>query len=392
LLGNIEKTTRGWTSSEAKAEYDRALELLEHVEDPPLQSSVSLGLWGFYLVRGDLRVALEVGKQILRLAEKTADRDIEAAGRMAIANVAFWLGDLRETCAQAEAIERIYDAEAFREHRTRYGQDLYVVVQMMRCWALWLQGRPEGALQVAKENVERAERLDHPFSMAIALTALAWQHLHLRDPDATLAVAERLIQLSRERTFPSYAGLGVMLRGWAIARDEHAAEGAALIEQGFAAWSSDSPGLTNTFFAMLAAEAYLRAGRRADALAVLGRGLDAVRDHDERPYGPELLRLKGECLAVGGPAERTEAIDSLRRALAEAAALGAPMLSLRAAVSLGHHARSAEDRAEARQALATALQHVTEGPALPDLLDAQRALAALETPDPPHKGDIPCAG
>lgn len=383
-LATVEKATQGWASAEAKAQYDRTSELFARAPEHPLRSSALLGMWAFYLVRGDLRVSASAAEQLLRLAEQTKERDVELAARLAVATSSFWLGELRTTREQADALGRLYDAGVDAEYRVQYGQDPLVTVSMVRAWATWLAGLPATALRDAQENVARAERLDHPFSLAIALTTLAWLHQHMHDVDATAEVAERLVKLARERNFPSYVGLGVMLRGWADAMQGRDADGVAGIEAGFAVWSATSGQLALTFTSVLLAEAHLHAGRLDAAGRALEIGLTAAREHEERPYGPELWRLQGERLAASSPDEAT---TCLRRAIAEAEELGAVMLVLRAAMSLATIA-APEVRSEARQKLAQVYAGLTEGHDLPEIAAVRRRIEEDHAATEPHQDPL----
>jgi predicted ATPase len=282
------------------------------------------------------------------------------------------LGELAVARQQADALDTLYNANASQEYRIHYGQDPMVTVTMVRTWTMWLTGFPVTALRIANEAVALAERLDHPFSLAIALTTLGWLFHHLRDVEAVKQTAERLIKLSRDRNFPSYLGLGVMLAGWAKSQAGNDSEGLANITDGFAAWSATSGQLTITFMSVLLSEAHLHAQRFDDGLQVIERGLEEATKNHEQPYVPELWRLRGECLLAKG--QRDDGASAFRQAIQEARALGTVMLELRAGMSLARMATTAEQRAEARDGLVRAYAGITEGHEHTEIAAAKRMI------------------
>ena len=91
------------------------------------------------------------------------------------------------------------------------------------------------------------------------------------------------------------------------------------------------------------AEALGQAGRFADGIATVERGLD----RSQRGWlAPELLRIKGELLLLQGTAGITEAMEDFRQALDEARRQEALSWELRAATSLArllrHQSRTAD--------------------------------------------------
>jgi tetratricopeptide (TPR) repeat protein len=70
------------------------------------------------------------------------------------------------------------------------------------------------------------------------------------------------------------------------------------------------------------AEAYLRAGRRADALNAARRGLEQAKTHQARPTEATALRVLGDVLSAQDPPAAAEAEAAYRDAVALADDLG----------------------------------------------------------------------
>jgi predicted ATPase len=73
-LGVSLTATKGYAAPEVGSTWARARELCRRAGETPRLFPVLFGLWSFYLVRGDLRSAEELAKQLLTLAEKVGDR------------------------------------------------------------------------------------------------------------------------------------------------------------------------------------------------------------------------------------------------------------------------------------------------------------------------------
>jgi predicted ATPase len=69
-LGTALIATKGYGAPEVKEAFTRALELCRQLGDTPQLSGVLGGLAGFYMGRGELRTARELGEQCLTLAQR----------------------------------------------------------------------------------------------------------------------------------------------------------------------------------------------------------------------------------------------------------------------------------------------------------------------------------
>src|SRR5262249_9242085 len=72
-LGSPLQATKGFAAPEVERVYARARELCQQRGESPQLFSVLLGLCAFYVVRGELQTAHELGKQLLSLAQSQPD-------------------------------------------------------------------------------------------------------------------------------------------------------------------------------------------------------------------------------------------------------------------------------------------------------------------------------
>ena len=104
-------------------------------------------------------------------------------------------------------------------------------------------------------------------------------------------------------------------------------------------------------------EAYLLAGREADARAAAQRALGLARQHKERGHEAYTLRLLGEIAAREDPPDVGEAEDHYRQALALAEELGMRPLIAHCHVGLGKLYRRSGNLQQAKK-------HLTNGVAM----------------------------
>ena len=123
------------------------------------------------------------------------------------------------------------------------------------------------------------------------------------------------------------------------------------------------------------AEALGHAGRFADGLATVERGID----RSQRGWlAPELLRIKGELLLSRGTTGTTETVEEVfRQALDWAREHGSLSWELRAATSLARLLRDQGRPADATACLQPIYDRFTEGFATADLIAAKQLLDDL---------------
>ena len=111
---------------------------------------------------------------------------------------------------------------------------------------------------------------------------------------------------------------------------------------------------------ILLSEAYLLAGREADARAAAQRALGLARQHKERGHEAYTLRLLGEIAAREDPPDIGKAEDHYRQAIALAEELGMRPLIAHCHVSLGKLYRRTGNLEQAKMHLTSATTMMRE--------------------------------
>jgi predicted ATPase len=252
-------------------------------------------------------------------------------------------------------------------------------------WALWLRGYPEQARAQSAKALDLARQLAHPFSLARTLHYDTVVCQLRRNVPAVRAQADAAITVATAQSFALARATGLIMRGWAIAVQEHSTEGLGQIRRGLDMYRATGATYQRPHYLTLLAEASGLLGQPEGGLAALDEALTLMEQTGERYYEAELYRQRGELLLpraaqrhpAQGSREPHEAEACFQQALDVARQQQAKSLELRAAMSLARLWQQRGQRAEARELLAPIYGWFSEGFDTADLQEAKTLLDAL---------------
>ncbi len=268
------------------------------------------------------------------------------------------------------------------------GHDPGMCCRIFAAYSLWYLGYPEQACQRGQAAVDLARAVAHPYSLAMALTLTAEIQLLCRDHKVAQMYLQEALTLSQTHGFTSWLELGAIFQGWAMAQAGQAEAGIQRMVYGLdanRAMVGEESGLH--CFAQLA-DAYGKAGRPTEGLALLDKALDASDKSKLRhwhQWQSELYRLQGELQLLQKEYTTLTAQEVLQteacfqQAIAIAQQQQAKSTELRATVSLSRFWLRQGKQAEAYQQLAVIYQWFSEGFATPDLQEAKQLLDRLHS-------------
>jgi predicted ATPase len=328
----------------------------------------------FYMVRGHLPTAVELGEQVLGLAERTEEAFPRIMAHSFLGQPLYFLGRLSESLDHFERVLTLYDPVEHRSLGHVTGQDEGIVSCAFTSWCFWNLGYPDRAIERNRSAIELAREVEHPLGLAHALVWMAFTHQLRREREQTRERAEEAMALATQLGFPLYFGIATALRGWALA----GAKGVEEIQRGLVQLAATGTVAGAPYFLSLLGEAQWKVGRWEDALGALDAALASGKEQPQPIYEAELHRLKGEVLLEqkAGSATR-EAESCFRRALEVSRKQNAKSLELRAATSFVRLCQREGRRDEARELLAPLHSWFKEGFETEDLKDAQTALSEL---------------
>jgi predicted ATPase len=255
--------------------------------------------------------------------------------------------------------------------------DLGVFCLCFVAHTLWHLGYPDQAHTRISEALTLAQKLAHPYSLALALDYGAMLYQFRHDRHRAQASTEAAMTLCTEQGFAYYLAWGAIINGWALAAQQQGEEGVAQMRHGLAAIQATGAALRQPYYRGLLAEACGTVGQVEDGLTILAEVLAEVHRTGERWWEAELYRLKGELVLQQAAGRGDEAETCFRQALDVAHRQQAKSLELRAAMSLSRLWQRQGKRAEARELLAPIYGWFTEGFDTADLQEAKGLLDEL---------------
>lgn len=357
-----------------------ALSLAESLRDTERQLRALWDLWVHHTNTGEHGAALALAHRFYILALEHADpATLPIADRM-MGMSYHYLGD--QTNAWRH-IERMLDADVDPLRRSpviRFWFDQRIAGRIVLARILWLRGFADQAWRTVESAVGDAETLADPATLCYALShggclVALWA--------GKLAAADRytemLLDHSRKHGFGVWNDFASRLKGVVLVKAGDLAGGTPLLRAGPYEINEPDAGLWSLTGLVQMAEALGHAGRLADGLATVERGIE----RSQRGWlAPELLRIKGELLLMQGTPGTTEAAgDVFRQALDGAREQGALSWELRAATSLARLLHNQGRPADATACLRPIYDRFTEGFGTTDLMAAKQLLDKLGIPD-----------
>ena len=381
-LAGVSIASRGYADPGVERAYSRARELCQAIGRTPQLFLALWGLFSYYLVRGQLGEAIEMGRELEGLAASQSDPLILLTAHVALGVGHFYRGELEVADRHLEQAIALDPSDRDRSGAFATGQDVGVVGRVFAGLALWCLGRPDRGLRRAAEAIAIARRAEHPFTLAFALHFACCVRHFRREPEALRQWAEEVLELAQEHGFPWWISYAQIHLGWCRIDeeddfDELLGRLRGYLEQEIAMGALNG----KTHFLALLSECALAHGRFEAARSFIEMADGLVRDLGERHFAPEVPRLRGELVlaeargGADGAGDRAEAC--FREALEMARGQSARSLELRAANSLARLWQGRGRRAEARALLERLLGEFDEGFDTPDLREAAELVQTL---------------
>jgi DNA-binding SARP family transcriptional activator/predicted ATPase len=379
-LGPTLQAMRGYAMPEVEQNYTRARQLADAVGGPVQQFQARWGIWLVASHRANADTALELGRELLALAERLDDPALLLEGHHALWPVLVWLGKADAARHHLDRGMALYDKARHRSHAFVYGgHDPGVCCRKVASWAFWLLGYPARGLEESVASLVLARELAHPMSMVVALVwACVFRDLRREFP-AVREHARALIALSTEHDAAQWLAAGTIIDGAARAELGEGTAAIAQINRGLAAYGSTGAQLFLPYFLSLLARACSKIGQPHEGLRVIGEALESARRTGERVWEAELNRLEGELRLASDPDDVAHAMECFRRAIEIARRQAARSWELRATSSLARLLVATGRRDEARRTLAGVYDWFTEGFDTTDLGEAKTLLDDLAT-------------
>ncbi|MGD8572302.1 MAG: AAA family ATPase, partial [Gammaproteobacteria bacterium] len=377
-LGLAYMLSKGYAAPEVEKAYARAYSLCKIIGETEATFPVLCGLWEYFLVRGQFSTAEELGRQLLQIAQQTADPILAHEAHRAMGGTQFWLGQLENGLQYLRKGQQSAASHSIKRISTQvYSQDTEVATLSTTGCVLWLLGKPDQALKCVTQAIELAQQISHPFSTAYANTFCIFVHQLRGDDFAMKKQAEFLIEISDTYEFAYWRTIGKMLHALACMNLHQDSQYIIGFEEALQDYKNTGSGLALSYFQVLLAQSYCFAGRYSQAHDLIDTSLVEIEANNERFFAPELYRVKADIVLS---ADRMEAAaeEYLEKALTMAANQKSRSLELRAATDLGRLWQSQGKDSEALTLMQNIMGCFKEGFKCKDWLKATMLLNSLK--------------
>ena len=337
------------------------------------------GLWGVashHVYVGRILEGIECFRTFVALAEREGDRAAMAEGQRSLAQCEIYVGSIVSAKQRLEALVARYQQPSEPVRLARFQAEGGVAIRCTLSLALWAAGEPTRALQVMREAVERADASGHVVSQSNALARFAipiafWAG----DFDNCIDFLNLLEENGRREDIGMWREVCLFFRSALDAKRQ--VPGAAIeVRKHVDVLTATGHTVRAPMHYCMSAEAFLNVGALEDARTTIAVARDYTLQQSAKWCLPEVLRI--EALIALQSDRAGEAERLLRLALAEASAVGALTLELRAALSLS--AKLEDDGAldDAAGILAAVAAKFGNDEAFADLAEARRRIQQLQ--------------
>ncbi len=366
-------TLRGYTA-EVEQAFTRALQLSEDAGHTPERFPVLRSLASLYALRYENEKALEVGRELLEIAERQDDPVLQVDANLVVgAGLAFTRHPDEGLQLLNKAVE-LFDPEAERSERFHLGPNPGVVALTTSAIILWVLGFPERAMERVARAEDASALLAHPATRCYALHHASLAYAQSGRVDLLAERAAEQLRLANTNEYPVWRALALVWQAVAEIGAGNVDEGIARLGRGMVLYQGETtPPVFWPTLLTIQASANAMAGRSAEGLELVDEALTFYRMDDPGWLDATILRAD---LLVGLGTQIDEAANSYETARRTAHEYGARMLELRAATRLAQlrHGTPAGDAA--LRDLEAVYRTFTEGFDTPDLVLARSRLEA----------------
>ncbi len=387
-LGPAYIAVRGYAAPEVGPILLRARDLCRRIGDPQQLFGIMLGMWEWRLVRGDLRLAVDLAAEGMALAENLSDPGIQMEALFMQAATMFYRAQFAAARVCHEHALATYDDREQTQLWSAYsGHNAGVTHRCYLALDLWHLGYPDQAAKLDRETRELARTIGHAYSLGHATDFTAFLSYYCRLGTDVQKAAEAEMTIGTDQGFQLWQALGTLHKGAALLLRGGTAEALPLILKGFKAFRATGAEVRIPAYLGLLGDAYTQSARFDDARQALNEGLAVAEKNDDRCHEAELYRLQGELVLAElpdkvspdkvSPDKVGDAEAWFHKAIDTARLQQSRAWELRASLSLARLWKKQGRRTDARNTLAAIYGSFTEGFTTPDLTDAAALLKAL---------------
>lgn len=351
--------TKGDAVPELEDIYQKAATILNRLEDASLAFSLTREMHAFYLVRGPLMRAVELGHRMLKLAENSSDPQKRTDSRRCLGWAYICHGKLEKGQTLIRKALSLYDVGDSREHTRHNTIDPGGVGMINLAWSEWLAGKSDTAARLTHDAVALSRTIDHPYTLAYSLCMGAAVFQCRREPEAVLSLVDEAISVAKKRGYRYWNAWGTCLQGWANAQLGRPESGIQALEAGLNIYRATGATLFVPHIHCMTAESQYSVGNFAEARRHLQMAEDIESNNQIYFYSAETQRLFAMVEKELGETESS--VTHFKKAWDLAKTQKAKSFELRVALSIVQNPFSNMIMPDAKETLAAILNNIHEG-------------------------------
>jgi class 3 adenylate cyclase/tetratricopeptide (TPR) repeat protein len=330
----------------------------------------------YYTLMGDRDKAAKSSERGLSIATKLGDFALQVELNYYVGRAYYYTGDYRRSI---ECHKRNLDLLSASAPHESFDMECppAILCRAFLVMCLSETGEFSSAIEHGCEAIRLAEQIRHTFGSIYADFALGLAHLRRGELKSAIEVLERGIDHCRVADIRVQFPLVGSPLGFAYVLVGRVDDGIKLLEETVGQTASKKRVSGQAFRVSLLSEAYLRAGRFADAAANAALALELSQLYQERGREAWILRLLAEISRMRGPAEFEEAESKYGRALNIAEHLGMRPLAAHCHFGLGELYTQCGQIDKSSQELSTATDLYRSMNMTAGLYEAEAALASI---------------
>jgi predicted ATPase/DNA-binding winged helix-turn-helix (wHTH) protein len=367
--------TRG-ESEVARIAVRRGLHIADERGDTVDQVQL-LGLLHMFHHRiGDFKAALSYARRSSSVSETIGDPSGIAAAHCILGVTLHHMGDLSDACVELEGARK-HGPNSQRTSRIYLGFDHHNWAGGTLARNIWLQGRPDQAVQLAHQTVKEAASMGRPLTLSIALNCAVTVFLWCGNLESAEEHTNWLISHAESHSLATFLAVARGFKGELAIRRGDTEDGVESLQRCLRELDAARYKLLASSFSISLAEGFAATGRLTQGEALVGERIELDQADQALSYVPELLRLKGSLLLSRQQPRTADAELCFARSLELSRRQGARAWQLRTATDLAALYASQAQSGRGRALLEPVLGQFTEGFDTADLKAAERLFATL---------------
>lgn len=293
---------KGYGATSVGDAFRRVLALSQKSQNYKALASSSVGLWVHTWVRGQLEEALGHANNLLGMAQASGNPSLLVQGHGGIGEVLTHMGKYDDAIGHLKKAMAVV-GDGFPDTIT--AQNATVTCASYAAWVSGIQGHVNDMQMYQTQARELTTVFDNRFAEAIQLALCSEAFMFVGDVNSCRDLADKAVALSREHDFPFWLGTGLVMQGWALAKDGQTVLGLTRLEEGISVFERTGGRIQIPNWYGLKAETLLQADRLDDARTSAVYALSWAKKTGDIWFIPRILAVQTQILQRQG--KETEA-------------------------------------------------------------------------------------